>query len=135
MFYASQSQPAVKRSQTGSNGFVQIAELFRQFGRSCDQKSCQGIIMPAQIFCAAVYDNIGAQVKGILKVRSHKGIVYDKNGSVSVGHIGSLSDVRGMHHRIRGRFQIEGLRCRGEMLFQIFCAGGIEKLEVKSVFF
>lgn len=82
--------------------------------------------MSAQIFCAAVYDNIGAQVKGILKVRSHKGIVYDKNGSVSVGHIGSLSDVRGMHHRIRGCFQIEGLCCRGEMLFQIFCAGGIE---------
>ena len=61
-----QHQPAVKRRKPCSGGFDQEPELLADIGASGHQKTCQCIVVTAEIFGTAVYYNVGAQIQRIL---------------------------------------------------------------------
>ena len=52
-------------------------------------------------------DNICTEIKRILEIWGHKGVVHDQNQVVAFCNIRHLSDVGYVHHRVRRSFDVD----------------------------
>ena len=92
-----------------------------------DDHAADELIVPAQVLCGAVYDQIGAELERTEEDRRGEGGIHAKDQVMLLGNLGHDRDIRHLQKRIRRRLHPKHFRLGPDGLFYV---GRIRRVHV-----